>query len=98
MRFLAAFDIGRLSLAIGGGRQFEDAQDVRQFCLGLFDGGLLVVRRCDVLEADDVHAGRDKFHLDLLAFDGDIQRTLAVNVRAELPVLRLLPRGPGRQE
>ena len=98
MHFFAALDIGRLSLALRGGRQFEDAQHVRQLCLRLFDCGLLLVRRSDMLEADDVHAGNDEFHFDFLAFDGDVERTLAVDVRAELDDAGLLRRGRAKRE
>ena len=95
MHFFAALDIGRLSLALRCGWQFEDAQHVRQLRLRLFDCGLLLVRRSDMLEADNVHAGNDEFHFDFLAFDGDVERTLAVNMRAKLTMLRFF--GEGRE-
>jgi hypothetical protein len=95
MHFFAALDIGRLSLALRCGWQFEDAQHVRQLRLRLFDCGLLLVRRSDMLEADNVHAGNDEFHFDFLAFDGDVERTLAVNMRAKLTMLRFFGEGRG---
>ena len=47
-----------------------------------------------VLEADDVHAGHLQLHGDALVLDGDVQRAVAVHVRAELAVLLL---GAGRR-
>ena len=50
-----------------------------------------------MLEADDVHAGHLELHGDALVLDGDVERAVAVHVRAELAVL-FLGAGRGRQQ
>ncbi len=90
-------DLGLGDGAAGVRRQREHAERLLQVGLGLVDYRLLVIGRCRMLEADDVHAGHLQLHGNALVLDSDVQRAVAVHVRAEFAVLFLGTRG-GRQQ
>ncbi len=51
-----------------------------------------------MLEPDDIHSRNDEFHLDLFALNGNVERTLTMNMRTELPVFGLLGKSRQRDE
>ena len=74
-------------LAAGGGRDLEQRQRSGQRGRAFLDRRLLIGTFGRVLEADDVHARHLERHGYLVALDGDVERAVAVNVRAELAML-----------